>query len=90
MDEVRAFAGTLPRATEVFVRGRIKFRVGSIVFLSFSRDGTLMGFGFPFQWKRRPGHRHQAPQARSEAHATRERPSPAPSGVELYVAGVRR
>jgi hypothetical protein len=51
MDEVRAFAGTLPRATEVFVRGRIKFRVGSIVFVSFSRDGTLMGFGFPKEWR---------------------------------------
>ena len=47
MDEVRAFASTLPRATEVLVRGRVKFRVGRIVFLSFSRDGTLMGFGFP-------------------------------------------
>ena len=51
MDEVRAFAGTLPRATEFFVRGRIKFRVGRIVFLAFSRDGTLMGFGFPKEWR---------------------------------------
>jgi hypothetical protein len=51
MAEVRAFAGTLPRGTEVFVRGRIKFRVGRIVFLSFSRDGTLMGFGFPKEWR---------------------------------------
>ena len=51
MDEVRAFASTLPRATEVYVRGRIKFRVGRIVFLAFSRDGTLMGFGFPKEWR---------------------------------------
>jgi hypothetical protein len=51
VDEVRGFASTLPRATEVFVRGRIKFRVGRIVFLSFSRDGTLMGFGFPKEWR---------------------------------------
>ncbi len=51
MDEVRVFAGTLPRATEVLVRGRIKFRVGRIVFLSFSHDGTLMGFGFPKEWR---------------------------------------
>jgi hypothetical protein len=51
MDEVRAFASTLPRATEVFVRGRIKFRVGRIVFVAFSRDGTLMGFGFPKEWR---------------------------------------
>ena len=47
MDEVRTLASTLPRAYEVVVRGRIKFRVGSIVFVAFSRDGTLMGFGFP-------------------------------------------
>ena len=51
MDEVRALAGTLPRAYEVVVRGRIKFRVGQIVFLAFSRDGTLMGFGFPKEWR---------------------------------------
>jgi hypothetical protein len=51
VDEVRVFAGTLPRATEVLVRGRVKFRVGRIVFLSFSRDGTLMGFGFPKEWR---------------------------------------
>jgi hypothetical protein len=51
VDEVRALASTLPRATEVFVHGRIKFRVGRIVFLAFSRDGTLMGFGFPKEWR---------------------------------------
>ena len=51
MDEVRAFASTLPRAYEVVVGGRIKFRVGQIVFLSFSRDGTLIGFGFPKEWR---------------------------------------
>jgi hypothetical protein len=51
MDEVRAFASTLPRATEVLVHGRIKFRVGRIVFLAFSRDGTSMGFGFPKEWR---------------------------------------
>jgi hypothetical protein len=51
VDEVRAFASTLPRATEAFVQGRIKFRVARIVFLSFSRDGTLMGFGFPKEWR---------------------------------------
>jgi len=51
MDEVRAFASTLPRAYEVVVRGRLKFRVGQIVFLAFSRDGTLLGFGFPKEWR---------------------------------------
>ena len=29
------------------MRDRVKFRVGRIVFLAFSRDETLMGFGFP-------------------------------------------
>jgi hypothetical protein len=51
VDEVRAFAATLPRSTEAFVRGRVKFRVGRIVFLSFSTDGTVMGFGFPKDWR---------------------------------------
>ena len=47
VDEVRAFASTLPRSSEAFVRGRIKFRIGRIVYLSFSRDGSPMGFAFP-------------------------------------------
>jgi hypothetical protein len=47
IDEVRAFAVTLPRSSEAFVRGRVKFRIGRIVYLSFSRDGTVMGFAFP-------------------------------------------
>lgn len=51
MDEVRELARTLPRSTEVFVRGRIKFRVGSIVWLAFSRDGREMGFAFPKEWR---------------------------------------
>ena len=46
LDEVRALAMTLPRTTEAFVRGRVKFRVGRIVYLSFARDETLMGFAF--------------------------------------------
>ena len=47
LDEVRVLAMTLPRTTEAFVRGRVKFRVGRIVYLAFSRDETLMGFAFP-------------------------------------------
>ncbi len=47
IDDVRAFAITLPRTTEVLVRDRVKFRVGRIVYLSFSRDETVMGFAFP-------------------------------------------
>jgi hypothetical protein len=51
MDEARAFARTLPRSTEAFVRGRVKFRIGRIVYLSFSRDGETMGFAFPKDWR---------------------------------------
>ena len=47
VDEIRAFALSLPRAYEVLVRDRVKFRVGRIVFVALSRDETLMGFGFP-------------------------------------------
>jgi len=47
IDEVRALASSLPRTQEALVRDRVKFRVGRIVYLAFSRDETLMGFGFP-------------------------------------------
>jgi hypothetical protein len=47
IDDVRAIAAPLPRAYEVLVRDRVKFRVGRIVFLAFSRDETMMGFAFP-------------------------------------------
>src|ERR1700686_2735300 len=46
-DDVRRYATTLPRTTEGLVAGRVKFRVGRIVYLSFSRDETVMGFAFP-------------------------------------------
>jgi hypothetical protein len=51
MDEVRAFAATLPRSSEAFVRGRVKFRIGRIVWLAFSKDGATMGFAFPREWR---------------------------------------
>lgn len=47
IDRVRALAETLPRSYEVLVRDRVKFRVGQLVYVAFSRDETLMGFGFP-------------------------------------------
>ena len=47
IDDVRKFAMTLPRTTEGMVGGRVKFYVGRIVYVSFSHDGTVMGFGFP-------------------------------------------
>jgi hypothetical protein len=51
IDEVRAFASTLPRSSEAFVRGRVKFRIGRIVWLAFSKDATTMGFAFPKEWR---------------------------------------
>ena len=33
------------------MRGRVKFRIGRIVYLSFSRDGEVMGFAFPKDWR---------------------------------------
>jgi hypothetical protein len=51
IDDVRELASGLPRAYEVLVQGRVKFRVGRIVFVAFSRDETVMGFGFPKEWR---------------------------------------
>jgi hypothetical protein len=45
--DVRKLAVTLPRTYEALVRDRVKFRVGRIVYLAFSRDETMMGFAFP-------------------------------------------
>jgi hypothetical protein len=47
IDDVRAIAEPLPRSYEVLVRDQVKFRVGQIVYLAFSRDETIMGFAFP-------------------------------------------
>ena len=47
IDDVRDVASGLPRSYEVLVRDRVKFRVGRLVYVAFSRDETLMGFGFP-------------------------------------------
>lgn len=47
VEDVRRLCLSLPRTTEHLVRDRVKFRVGRLVYVSFSRDETLMGFGFP-------------------------------------------
>ncbi len=47
VDDVREIVRDLPRSHEVLVRDRMKFRVGSIVYVAFSRDETVMGFGYP-------------------------------------------
>lgn len=47
IEAVRDLALTLPRSCEAWVHGRVKFRVGRIVYLAFSRDEEMMGFAFP-------------------------------------------
>jgi hypothetical protein len=51
IDEVREFALTLPRSSEGLVRGQVKFRIGRIVYLALSKDGSRMGFAFPKDWR---------------------------------------
>src|SRR5579864_3041680 len=51
IDDVRAVVKDLPRSYEAYVHGRVKFRVGRIVYLDFSRDQTIMGFAFPRDWR---------------------------------------
>jgi hypothetical protein len=47
IESVRKLAEGLPRSYEVLVRDRVKFRVGQLVYLAFSRDEQMMGFAFP-------------------------------------------
>src|SRR5690606_13400113 len=47
IEDVRALGGELERSYEVYVRGRLKFRVGQIVYVAFSADETVMEFAFP-------------------------------------------
>jgi hypothetical protein len=47
IDDVRALGSELERSYEVYVRGRLKFRVGQIVYVAFSLDEAVMGFGYP-------------------------------------------
>ncbi len=49
VDDVRKVTLALPRSYEAIVRDRIKFRVGRIVYVAFSRDETVMGFAYPKQ-----------------------------------------
>jgi hypothetical protein len=47
VDDVRRVALGLPGTTEHLIRDRVKFRVKQLVYVAFSRDETVMGFGFP-------------------------------------------
>ncbi len=47
VDDVLPLGEALDRSYVVTVRGRLKFRVGSIVYAAFSHDEAVMGFAFP-------------------------------------------
>ncbi|MET8340975.1 MmcQ/YjbR family DNA-binding protein [Streptosporangium canum] len=47
VDDVRALGIELERSYHAYVRGRLKFRVGQIVYAAFSVDESVMGFAFP-------------------------------------------
>jgi len=47
IDDVRAVASELPRSYEAVARDSVRFRVGRLVYLAFSRDEAIMGFAFP-------------------------------------------
>ena len=47
LEDVRPLGDELERSYQVFVRGRLKFRVKQIVYVAFSLDGSVMGFAFP-------------------------------------------
>ncbi len=45
--DVRPLGTQLERSYQVYVGGRLKFRVKQIVYVAFSLDETVMGFAFP-------------------------------------------
>jgi hypothetical protein len=45
--DVRHLGVELERSYEAYVRGRLRFRVGQIVYVAFSLNELTMGFGFP-------------------------------------------
>jgi hypothetical protein len=47
IEDVRPLGAGLERSYQVYVRGRLKFRVKQIVYVAFSLDETVMGFAFP-------------------------------------------
>src|SRR5690348_14607312 len=47
IEDVRRLGVELERSYEVYVHGRLKFRVKQIVYVAFSVDERVMGFAFP-------------------------------------------
>lgn len=84
--EVRELALSLPRSTERLVRDRVKFGVGRLIYVAFSRDELTMGFAYPrerraaliaaepekFHLPRVPDQRHNWVDARMHALDARQ------------------
>lgn len=47
IEDVRSLGSELERSYVVYVRGRLKFRVGQLVYVAFSLDEAAMEFAFP-------------------------------------------
>ena len=47
LEDVLPLGAELERSYQVYVRGRLKFRVGQLVYVAFSLDERVMGFAFP-------------------------------------------
>ena len=47
IEDVRPLGAGLVRSYQVYVHGRLKFRVGQMVYVAFSLDERVMGFAFP-------------------------------------------
>jgi hypothetical protein len=47
IEDVRSLGTELERSYEAVVRGRLKFRVGQLVYVAFSTGERVMGFAFP-------------------------------------------
>ena len=67
IEDVLPLGAELERSYPVYVRGRLKFRVKQIVYVAFSRDGSVMGFAFPKEERdslvRSEPHKFQLPAA---------------------------
>ena len=67
IEDVRPLGAELERSYQVYIRGRLKFRVKQIVYVAFSLDETVMGFAFPKEERealvRSAPHKFQLPAA---------------------------
>ena len=52
IEDVRPLGAGLERSYQVYVRGRLKFRVKQIVYVAFSLDESVMGLAFPKEERR--------------------------------------